>query len=179
MTLSSFKSPDNMLTTSPELRLVTLGDITKAEEVAICEVPLRMAVYLLPEVKPAKEILEYSPDFGKSIVNESKNLGFEDKPPSSMPTKSLVDLSEVLPSKAAFKDRVGPKLVATVGEESSGVGEEEAESSSLAGEVVDPPAGGGVTFTIGFVTGPLALLLVVWFCEVRNAPTGIDSNINM
>lgn len=157
--------------TCPELRLVTLGDITKAEAVAIWAEPLSMAVYLLPDVKPAREILEYSPDFGKSTLNESKNLGFEDKLPSSMPTKSLVVWSVLLPSIVAFKDKVGPKLLAVVGP----LSDSEVESSSLVGVNV----GLGVSFVIGLVTGSLALLLIVWFCEARYAPTGMDSIINM
>lgn len=142
----------------------------------------------MPEVNPAKERLEYSPDFGKSIVNESKNLGLEVKLPSSIPTNSLVDWLVLLPSRAALKDKVGPKELAIVGDEDSGEGDGEeagdwsglvfeADKSSLAGDwlvLVGLRVGLGEVLVFSW-----ALLFVDWCCEARYAPIGIESNINI
>lgn len=90
MTLSSFKSPESKFIVSPPFKLVTEGDMVKAEEVAICADPFRRAVYLDPEFSPANDRPLYSPEAGKSRVKFSKNLGLVVKAPSAIPTNSLV-----------------------------------------------------------------------------------------
>lgn len=73
-----------------EFKLVTVGDIKKADAVAIWAGPLSSAEYDEPGFKPAKDKLEYSPLFGKSIVNDRRNLGFILMDPSTIPTNILV-----------------------------------------------------------------------------------------
>ena len=82
-------------------------------------------------------------------------------------------LSFGLPSKLTFKDKVGPKEVAIVGADGSGVGDireledwlskldSESSSNFLAAESVGP---GGI---LTILLGSEALLLVFWVWEAK------------
>ena len=91
-----------------------------------------------------------------------------------------------LPSRIAFKDKVGPYEVAIVGDEGSGEGVavaaipaaacREAFSKDFADEVA---VFGGIC-RVGLVVfcSKALLFTVVLYWEARNAPTGIETRIN-